>query len=121
VSEDFVDPEVTVELGRVLRECVFSVFSLDESCKVTHLPSGAVGFADESKRRYTNRNIAFVRMTMTGEFRKWFYNGGKLEARTEEGVPGSPGGGEVAGQDAKQEGAEVEEGGKAEGKEGDKE
>jgi protein subunit release factor B len=36
-----------------------------------HLPSGAIGYSEDSRRQSDNRSEAFRRMAGTGEFKNW--------------------------------------------------
>jgi peptide chain release factor 1 len=38
-------------------------------CK--HIPSGAVGFSDDTRNQHENKRIAFARMIKTQEFNEW--------------------------------------------------
>lgn len=41
------------------------------ACHCKHLASGAMGYADNTRSKATNKRMAFKRMTKTQEFNEW--------------------------------------------------
>lgn len=41
------------------------------ACRITHLPSGSVGTAEDSRMQHVNRALAFNRVTSTKKFQVW--------------------------------------------------
>lgn len=51
-------------------------------CRITHLPSGAVGIGESGRSQSSNRALAFRKMAETEKFQKWF----KLEIAKRFGI-----------------------------------
>ena len=43
----------------------------NSACRCTHIASGAVGQAEDSRSQHDNKKLAFTRMANTSTFQKW--------------------------------------------------